>query len=145
MAAYASRVTDMFSRAYPNFSIDYQLSFAVDHFISRIANTSSRDYLMRERARRPLERQEAVRIAQGSETARLSDRCTRTQPLCCLERVQTPVARPRVLLQSIQAHVAMRVIGRKRTCTPHAAGNKALIAIPKTSRDLCPTRVVELA
>ena len=72
MAAYAALVTDLCSRAYPTLT-DYQLSLAVDHFISGIADTSFRDYLMRERARRPLEWQEAVRIAQASEAAHLSE------------------------------------------------------------------------
>ena len=73
VASYAARVTDLCSRAYPNFSTDDQVNLAVDHFISGIADTSSRDYLMRERAWRLLKWQEAVRIAQASEIARLSE------------------------------------------------------------------------
>ena len=73
VAAYAARVTDLCSRTYLNFSTDDQLSLAVDHFISGIADTLSRDYLMRERARRPLQWQEVVRMAQASKAARLSE------------------------------------------------------------------------
>ena len=70
--AFAARTTDLCSRAYAEFATEAQLSLAVDHFIGGLADTSTRDYLLRERARRPLEWMEAVRIAQASETARLS-------------------------------------------------------------------------
>ena len=73
VAAYAAHVTDLCSRAYPNFSPDDQLSLAVYYFMSKIADTSNQDYLIRERARRPVEWQEAVRIAQASEAARISE------------------------------------------------------------------------
>ena len=73
IAAYAARTTDLCSRAYPNFATEEQLSLAVDHFIAGVADISSRDYLQRERARRTLEWQEAVRIAQASEAARFSE------------------------------------------------------------------------
>ena len=65
-AAYAARTTDMCWRAYPNFSTEDQLSLAVDHLIAGVADVSSREYLQRERARRTLEWQEAIRIAQTS-------------------------------------------------------------------------------
>ena len=71
-AAYAARTTDLCSRAYAEFATDAQLSLAVDHFIGGLADASTRDYLLRERARRPLEWIEVVRMAQASETARLS-------------------------------------------------------------------------
>ena len=73
IAAYAARTMDLCSRAYPNFSTDDQLSLAVDHFIAGIADVSSRENLQRERARRTLEWQEAIRIAQASVAARLSN------------------------------------------------------------------------
>ena len=72
VTAYAARTTDLCSRAYAEFATEAQLSLAVDHFIGGLADTSTREYLLRERARRPLEWMEAVRIAQASETARLS-------------------------------------------------------------------------
>ena len=73
IAAYAARTTDMCSRAFTNFSTEDQLSLVVDHFIAGLADQSSRTYLQRERAQRALEWLEAVRIAQTSEAARLSD------------------------------------------------------------------------
>ena len=73
VTAYAARTTDLCSRAYAEFATEAQLSLAVDHFIGGLADTSTREYLLRERARRPLEWIEAVRIAQASETARLSN------------------------------------------------------------------------
>ena len=76
VTAYAARTTDLCSRAYAEFATEAQLSLAVDHFIGGLADTSTREYLLRERARRPLEWIEAVRIAQASETARIS-----SQPL----------------------------------------------------------------
>ena len=72
VTAYAARTTDLCSRAYVEFSIEAQLSLAVDHFIGGLADASTREYLLRERARRPLEWLEAVRITQASESARLS-------------------------------------------------------------------------
>ena len=73
VTAYAARTTDLCSRAYAEFATEAQLSLAVDHFIGGLADTSTREYLLRERARRPLEWMEVVRIAQASESARLSN------------------------------------------------------------------------
>ena len=72
VTAYAARTTDLCSRAYTEFATEAQLSLAVDHFIGGLADASTREYLLRERARRPLEWMETVRIAQASESARLS-------------------------------------------------------------------------
>lgn len=71
--AYAAQITDLFVRAYFNFSTDDQLSFAVDHFISGIADAVSREYSTRELACRPLNWQDAVRIEQVSKAVRLSE------------------------------------------------------------------------
>ena len=87
VAAYVARTTDLCSRAYVNFSTEDQLSLAVHHIISGISDTSSRDYLQRERARRPLEWQEAVRIAQASEAARLSEH---VHPIAAVMSLTTP-------------------------------------------------------
>ena len=73
VTAYAARTTDLCSRAYAEFATEAQLSLAVDHFIGGLADTSTRDYLLRERARRSLEWIEVVRMAQASETARISN------------------------------------------------------------------------
>ena len=54
VAAYAARTTDVCSKAYPNFSTDTQLSLAVDHFISGLADSTTRDYLLHDRAFRTL-------------------------------------------------------------------------------------------
>ena len=70
VAAFASRTTDLSTRAYPDFPTDLQLDLAVDHFISGLSGASSRDYLRRERARRRISWQEAVQIAQASEVPR---------------------------------------------------------------------------
>jgi hypothetical protein len=59
-------------RAYAEFATEAQLFLAVDHIIGGFADISTREYLLRERARRPLKWIEAVRIAQASKTARLS-------------------------------------------------------------------------
>ena len=73
VAAYAARTTDLCSHAYAGFSTEAQLSLAVDHFIAGLADSSSREYLQRERAQRTLEWLETVRIAQASEASRLSN------------------------------------------------------------------------
>ena len=73
VASYAARTTDLCSRVYANFSTEDQFSLAVDLFLSGLSDQSSRAYLQRERGHRPLEWLEAVRIAQASEAARLSD------------------------------------------------------------------------
>ena len=71
VAAYAARTTNLCSHAYAEFSTEAQLSLAVYHFITGLANSSSREYLQRERAQHKLERLETVRIAQASEASRL--------------------------------------------------------------------------
>ena len=43
VAAFASRSTDLSTRAYPDFPTDLQLDLVVDHFISNLHDTSSRD------------------------------------------------------------------------------------------------------
>lgn len=78
VTAYAARTTDLCSRAYAEFATEAPLSLAVDHFIGGLADTSTREYLLRERARRTLECMEVVRIAQASEAARLRS----VPPLC---------------------------------------------------------------
>ena len=149
VAANAARVTDLCSCAYPNFSKDDQLSLAVDLFTTGIADTSSRDYLMCERARRMLEWQEVVRIEHASEAARLSKLVHSNTTAMLLRANQTPVMRSRALLQSTQPLLAVRVICNKKRRTPQEAKHLALITIPKNSRDLClykriKTRVIKL-
>ena len=67
VAAFASRTTDLSTRAYPNFPTELQLDLAVDHFISGLRDVSSSDYLRRERIRRRITWQEAVHMAQAAE------------------------------------------------------------------------------
>ena len=50
VAAYAARTTDLCSHAYAEFSTEAQMSLAVDHVIAGLADSSSREYLQRERA-----------------------------------------------------------------------------------------------
>ena len=50
VAAYAALTIDLCSHAYAEFSTEAQLSLAVDHLIARLADSSSREYLQRERA-----------------------------------------------------------------------------------------------
>ena len=69
VAAYAARTSDLCSHAYAEFSTETRLLLAVDHFIARLADSSSREYLQRERAQRTLEWLETVRIAQANEAA----------------------------------------------------------------------------
>ena len=71
VASFAARTSDLCSRTYPTFSTDDQLSLAVEHFVSGLADTSSREYLRRERARRSIAWQEAVQITQASEVPSL--------------------------------------------------------------------------
>ena len=73
VANYAARVTDLCSRAYPKFSTEDQLDFAVEHFISGLADVTSREFLRRERARRNINWQEAVQMAQASKPLRAID------------------------------------------------------------------------
>ena len=72
VAAYAARMTNVWSKAYAGFSTETQLSLAVDHFIARIAESTSRDYLLSDRASRLLTWQEAVQMAQACEASRIS-------------------------------------------------------------------------
>ena len=48
-----------------------QLSLAVDHFIAGLADITTRDYLLHDRACRPLSWQEVVQMAQACEESRL--------------------------------------------------------------------------
>ena len=52
VAAYAGRTTDLCSHAYAVFSTEAQLLLPVDHFISGLADSSSREYLQRNRLSR---------------------------------------------------------------------------------------------
>ena len=128
VTAYAARVTDLCSSGYLYFSTDDQLSLAVNHLISGIPDTSSRDYLMRKQARRPLECKKLFASRRRAKLHVCRNRCTRTQPPCCFERIITPMARLRALLQSTQLHVTMRVIGKKNA---HAPCSRQ----PRTDRD----------
>ena len=67
IALYAARTTDLTSRAYPKFSTENQLEIAVKYFIAGLRNTSTRDYLRREREHRSISCQEAVQMAQACE------------------------------------------------------------------------------
>ena len=72
VAAYAARTTDVCSKAYTGFSTETQLSLAVDHFIAGLADSTSRDYVLHDRACRPLAWQETVQMAQACEASRIS-------------------------------------------------------------------------
>ena len=54
IVSYAARTTDLTTRAYPKFSTENQLNIAVEHFIAGLRDTSTRDYLRRDRARRSI-------------------------------------------------------------------------------------------
>ena len=71
IAAYAARTTDVCSQAYPAFATETQLSLAVYHFIAGLADTTTRDYLLHDRACRSLTWQEVVQMAQACEASRL--------------------------------------------------------------------------
>ena len=87
---YASRTTDLSSRAYPNFSTENQLDLAVEHFISGLRDASTRDYLRRERARRRITWQEAVQMAQACEVPRVAEYPT---PTAAIGHDATPCAK----------------------------------------------------
>ena len=70
VAAYAARTTDVCSKAYSHFSTDTQLSLAVDHFIYGLAGSTTRDYLLHDRACRALTWQVTVQMAQACEASR---------------------------------------------------------------------------
>ena len=74
ITSYAARTTDLTTRAYSKFSAEDQLDIAVEHFIARISDTSTRDYLRRERARRSITWQKAVQLGQACKLPRASDR-----------------------------------------------------------------------
>ena len=62
----------MCSKAYPAFATETQLSLAVDNFIAGLADSTTRDYLLHDRALRPFTWQEVVQMAQACEASRLS-------------------------------------------------------------------------
>ena len=72
IAAYAERTTDICSMAYPAFATETQLLFVVDHFITGLADATTRDFLLHDRACRSLTWQEVVQMAQACEASRLS-------------------------------------------------------------------------
>ena len=72
IAAYAARTTDIFSKAYPAFPTETQLSLAVDHFITGLSDATTRDYLLHDRACRSLIWHEVVQMAQACKASRLS-------------------------------------------------------------------------
>ena len=71
VAAYAARTTDICSKAYFIFSTNPQLSLAVDYFVSELADSTTRDYLLHDRACRALTWQETVQMAEACEASRL--------------------------------------------------------------------------
>ena len=71
VAAYAARTTNVCSKAYAGFSTETQLSLAVDHFIAGLADSTSRDYLLHDRACCPLTWQEVVQMAQACKASRI--------------------------------------------------------------------------
>ena len=54
IAVYAAFTTYVCSKAYPNYSTETQLSLAIDHFISGLVDSTTRDYLLHDRASRLL-------------------------------------------------------------------------------------------
>ena len=71
IATYAALTTEVCSKAYPAFATETQLSLAVEHFISGIADATTPDYLLHDRALRTLTWQKCVQIAQGCKASRL--------------------------------------------------------------------------
>ena len=72
ISAYAAHTTDLFSKIYPNFSKNTQLSLSVNHFISGLADSTMRDYLLHDHACRSQTWQETVQIATAYEALRYS-------------------------------------------------------------------------
>ena len=69
--AYAARTTHVCSKAYVGFSTETQLSLAVDHLIAGLADLTSPEYLLHDRACRPLSWQATVQMAQACEDSRI--------------------------------------------------------------------------
>ena len=65
IAAYAARITEVCSKAYSAFATETQLLLAVDYFIASLADKTTRDYLLHDRALRTLTWQECVQMAQA--------------------------------------------------------------------------------
>ena len=81
IASYAARTTDLTTRAYSKFSTENKLDIAVVHFIARLRDTSTRDYLRCERARRSITWEEAFQMAQACKLTRASDRSSSHAPI----------------------------------------------------------------
>lgn len=67
VAAFASRTTELSTRAYFDFLTNLGLDLAVDYFISSLRDASFLDNLRRKRARRRISLQKAVQMAQSSK------------------------------------------------------------------------------
>ena len=70
IAAYAARTTDVCSKAYPAFARKTQLLLAVEHFIACLADITTLDYLLHDRACCSLLWQDVVHMAQACEASR---------------------------------------------------------------------------
>ena len=90
IAAYAARTTEVCSKAYPAFATETQLSLAVDHFIAGLADATTRDYLLHDRALRTLTWQECVQMAQACEASRLSLHAPATAAATASTKVAAP-------------------------------------------------------
>ena len=77
-------------KAYPAFATESQLSLAVDHFIAGLADLTTRDYLLHDRACRTLTWQECVQMAQACEASRLSLHAPVTAAATASAKVGTP-------------------------------------------------------
>ena len=90
IVAYAARTTDIWSKAYPAFGTETQLLLAVDHFITGLADITTRDYLLHDCACRSLTWQEVVLIAQACEASRLSLHAPSTFAAAVSTKVDAP-------------------------------------------------------
>ena len=90
IAAYAARITDICSKAYPPFATKTQLSLAVDNFITGFVDATTRDYLLHDRACRSLTWQEVVQMAQAFESSRLSLHASSTFAAAANTKVDAP-------------------------------------------------------
>ena len=71
VVSYAACTTDVCSKASAGLSTETQLLLTADYFLTGFANSTSRDYLLNDRACRPLTWQEVVQITQACEASRI--------------------------------------------------------------------------
>ena len=156
VADFAARVTDLCSHAYPKFSTEDQLDLAVFYFISGLADVTPREFLQKERARRNINWQEVVQMAQASEplnaldpVAAIAQHCSPATSIAGTAVAPSHFKNNCALHSVASTSVAVNASGAYENC--HSAGKTSICArirrfihVPSRTQHACPRSAATL-